>query len=244
MVAVIERLDRDFRRFAPSWWRRPAFPVPALSGTRASRPTRRPSRRNIAAQFPPRRAVEERVARSLPRGEPRAVLVAGGLYAPRVPSCTPSASTSPATSGASGRSSRPHGSVAPADSRATASSASPWVRRRPPGADYLRYKQFLVWAEFPPALATTPRFYPTVVGLFETAHPSSASCASRSQRARHASPAWTSSRLPTMDFNDVRRRCTERFLDYVTFDTRSEETSDTYPSTPGQLVLARHSSTS
>jgi tripeptide aminopeptidase len=43
-----------------------------------------------------------------------------------------------------------------------------------------------------------------------------------------------------MDFNDVRRHCTERFLNYVTFDTRSEETSDTYPSTPGQLVLARH----
>jgi tripeptide aminopeptidase len=43
-----------------------------------------------------------------------------------------------------------------------------------------------------------------------------------------------------MDFNEVRRRCTERFLRYVTFDTRSDEASGTYPSTPGQLVLARH----
>ena len=43
-----------------------------------------------------------------------------------------------------------------------------------------------------------------------------------------------------MDFTDVRRRCTDRFLRYVTFDTRSDEASETYPSTPGQLVLARH----
>ena len=36
---------------------------------------------------------------------------------------------------------------------------------------------------------------------------------------------------------DLQARCTERFLRYVTFDTRSDETSRTYPSTPGQLVL-------
>jgi tripeptide aminopeptidase len=32
----------------------------------------------------------------------------------------------------------------------------------------------------------------------------------------------------------------ERFLKYVSFDTRSDEASETYPSTPGQLVLLRH----
>ena len=31
----------------------------------------------------------------------------------------------------------------------------------------------------------------------------------------------------------------DRFLRYVTYDTQSDETSDTYPSTPGQLVLLR-----
>jgi tripeptide aminopeptidase len=34
--------------------------------------------------------------------------------------------------------------------------------------------------------------------------------------------------------------CVERFLRYVTFDTQSTETSDTYPSTPRQLELLRH----
>jgi tripeptide aminopeptidase len=43
-----------------------------------------------------------------------------------------------------------------------------------------------------------------------------------------------------MDLTQIAASCTERFLRYVTFDTRSSETSDTFPSTPGQLVLQRH----
>ena len=31
----------------------------------------------------------------------------------------------------------------------------------------------------------------------------------------------------------------ERFFEYVTYDTQSSESSDTYPSTPEQLVLLR-----
>jgi tripeptide aminopeptidase len=34
-------------------------------------------------------------------------------------------------------------------------------------------------------------------------------------------------------------RCVEQFLEYVKFDTQSNEHSDTFPSTPGQLVLLR-----
>src|SRR5947209_19599204 len=34
--------------------------------------------------------------------------------------------------------------------------------------------------------------------------------------------------------------CVERFLRYVTFDTQSTETSETYPSTAKQLDLLRH----
>ena len=32
-------------------------------------------------------------------------------------------------------------------------------------------------------------------------------------------------------------QCVELFLDYVKIDTQSSEDSDTFPSTPGQLVL-------
>ncbi len=34
-------------------------------------------------------------------------------------------------------------------------------------------------------------------------------------------------------------RCVELFLEYVKFDTQSSEGSDTFPSTPGQLVLLK-----
>jgi len=34
--------------------------------------------------------------------------------------------------------------------------------------------------------------------------------------------------------------CVQRFLEYVKFDTQSCEDSDTFPSTPGQLLLLRH----
>jgi tripeptide aminopeptidase len=37
-----------------------------------------------------------------------------------------------------------------------------------------------------------------------------------------------------------RNSCVDRFLRYVTYDTQSSETSDTYPSTEKQLVLLRH----
>jgi tripeptide aminopeptidase len=43
-----------------------------------------------------------------------------------------------------------------------------------------------------------------------------------------------------MDVHDLATRCTERFLRYVTFDTQSRERAETFPSTPGQLVLLRH----
>ena len=40
--------------------------------------------------------------------------------------------------------------------------------------------------------------------------------------------------------SDYRTSCVERFLRYVTFDTQSTETSETYPSTAKQLDLLRH----
>jgi len=38
----------------------------------------------------------------------------------------------------------------------------------------------------------------------------------------------------------LRQSCLNRFLEYVTFDTQSDESSETYPSTAKQLVLLKH----
>jgi uncharacterized protein (TIGR02453 family) len=172
MIAVIERLDRDFRRFAPE-----LVASPRVSLFRPYRDTRfsadkTPLKTSIAAQFP---------HAALPKNEspglylevnPRTVLVAGGLYAPSTPQL---------------HAVREH--IAENLGRFRSLAEAPRLRRAGglqgdrlqrvprgftadhPAAEYLRFRQFLVWAEFPASLATTPRFYPTVVGLFETAAP-------------------------------------------------------------------------
>src|SRR3954470_4372551 len=43
-----------------------------------------------------------------------------------------------------------------------------------------------------------------------------------------------------MSDTPLQTSCVERFLRYVTFDTQSTETSETYPSTAKQLDLLRH----
>ncbi len=43
-----------------------------------------------------------------------------------------------------------------------------------------------------------------------------------------------------MSSPEIRSSCVERFLRYVTFDTQSDENSDTFPSTAKQLELLRH----
>jgi tripeptide aminopeptidase len=42
------------------------------------------------------------------------------------------------------------------------------------------------------------------------------------------------------EIRDMKTSCVERFLRYVTFDTQSDENSETYPSTAKQLELLRH----
>jgi uncharacterized protein (DUF2461 family) len=40
-----------------------------------------------------------------------------------------------------------------------------------PAAEYLKYKQFLGFREWPPALMTSPRFWPELVGTFRAVAP-------------------------------------------------------------------------
>ena len=172
MVAVIERLDRDFRRFAPE-----LVASPRVSLFRPYRDTRfsadkTPIKTNIAAQFPHSALSKNESPGLYLEVNPRAVLVAGGLYAPS------SAQLHAVREHIASNLGRFRSIVEAPRLRRAGGLQGDRLQRIPrgfaadhPAADYLRYKQFLVWAEFPPALATTPRFYPTVVGLFETAAP-------------------------------------------------------------------------
>jgi uncharacterized protein (TIGR02453 family) len=172
MVAVVAQLDQDFRRFAPD-----LVASPRVSVFRIYRDTRfsadkTPLKTSIAAQFP---------HAALPKNEspglylevnPAAVLVAGGLYAPST------AQLQAVREHVAGNLARFRSIVEAPRLRRAGGLQGDRLQRVPrgfaadhPAADYLRYRQFLVWAEYPAALATTSRFYPTVVGLFETAAP-------------------------------------------------------------------------
>ena len=173
MVAVIEQLDRDFRAFAPD-----LVASPKLSLYRIYRDTRfsedkSPLKTHIGAFFP---------HRALPKNESpglylevntRTVLAAGGLYMPTSPQLHA------IRSHLLGNVGRFRSLVeAPAFRRVTGGLQGDQLLRVPrgfppddPAADYLRYRQFLVWREWPASLATSPRFYATVLGLFRTAAP-------------------------------------------------------------------------
>src|SRR5438128_411278 len=71
--------------------------------------------------------------------------------------------------------------------------------------------------------------------------------AARARRARRRGRSrWISARPPlSLEYDmpqttSIRTSVVERFLRYVTYDTKSAEHSDTYPSTLKQLVLLDH----
>jgi uncharacterized protein (TIGR02453 family) len=173
MVDVIEALDRDFRSFAPEL---DASPVRSLY--RMYRDTRftedkTPLKTHIAAVFPVKGLGKNQGPGLYLEVSPRGVLVAGGLYAPQ------SADLLAVRQHLATNHNHFRSIVeAPGFKRHAGGLQGDRLTRVPrgfdagnPAADYLRYRQFLVWREFPAALATRPAFYGTVVGVFEHAAP-------------------------------------------------------------------------
>jgi uncharacterized protein (TIGR02453 family) len=104
---------------------------------------------------------------------PKTVLIAGGLYAAGTPQLH-AVRTHLASNLARFRSIV----EAPAFRRVAGGLQGDRLQRVPrgfdaadPAAEYLKYRQFLAWREFPAALATLPRFYPTVLKVFRLAAP-------------------------------------------------------------------------
>lgn len=173
MAALIAQLDRDFRSFAPE-----LAAAPAVSLFRIYRDTRfsedkSPLKTQVGAVFPHRQLPRKAGACLYVEIGPDGTLVAGGIHAP-----TPEelrrirlhiADTYP----------RLRAIVrAPAFLRHTGGLDGDRLSRVPrgfaadhPAAEYLRYKQWLGWANHPAAFATTPAFYPAVVRTFRAVMP-------------------------------------------------------------------------
>ena len=168
MTAIIERLADDFRAFAPE-----LVASPKASMYRIYRDTRfsenkTPYKTHVAAVFPPRGLPKHEGAACTSTCRPRRSGSAAACTRRRRRNCTPSASTSRPTSNSS----------APSSSRRDFKKylgklEGERLQRVPRGfpkdhaaAEYLKFRQFLAGAEFPPALATSPKFYGTLLSSF------------------------------------------------------------------------------
>lgn len=173
MVEVIEALDRDFRRFAPE-----LVATPKVSLFRIYRDTRfsedkSPFKVHVGAVFPVRGLPKVAGPGLYVEVNPKAVFVAGGAYMPMPPDLLAMRQHIAANL------SRFRSVVeAPGFVKATGGLQGESLQRMPkgfapdhPAAELLRRKQFVVWREFPATLATSPRFYPTLLRVFEAAAP-------------------------------------------------------------------------
>jgi uncharacterized protein (TIGR02453 family) len=173
MVAVIEQLAADFRRFAPE-----ILATPKASLYRIYRDTRfsddkSPLKTQISASFR---------WRDLPKGEaaglyfevnPGWVWMGGGFYSPETRHLVRIrqhiANTYPEIQviERSARFKRTMGTLQ--GDRLTRVPRG--FVKDDPAAEYLKYKHFVAGREFPPELATTDRFYPTLLSTFRAIMP-------------------------------------------------------------------------
>jgi len=173
MIALVERLASDVRRFAPD-----LVASPRASLYRIQRDTRfsadkAPFKTQVGAIFP---------HKALPRHEgaglyleigPDGVMIAGGIYMPQPPELHALREHLAANAA------RLRSLVeSPVFRRAAGPVTGASLQRVPrgfppdhPAAEYLKLKQFLFGRDYPAAFATSPKFYREVVTLFERMAP-------------------------------------------------------------------------
>jgi uncharacterized protein (TIGR02453 family) len=173
MIAMIEQLAIDFRSFAPD-----LVASPKVSMFRIYRDTRfsenkAPYKTHVSAVFPSRRLAKHQGAGLYFHVSPDEVWIGGGMYAPDTIQL---------------QAVREHIAAnlrrfrviveSPAFKRSVGPLEGERLQRVPRGfpkdheaSAYLRYRQYLAGRELPPAVATSPRFYGTVVSLFRKTAP-------------------------------------------------------------------------
>ena len=173
MVGFIERLATDLRAFAPD-----LIASPKVSLYRIYRDTRfsenkTPYKTHVAAVFPCRTLPKHQGAGLYFHVSPDEVWIGGGMYAPDT-------SQIQAVREHIARNVRRLRTIveSPSFRRTVGRLEGERLQRVPRGfpkdheaAEYLRFRQFLAGAEFPPAFATKPRFYATVVKVFREVSP-------------------------------------------------------------------------
>jgi uncharacterized protein (TIGR02453 family) len=173
MIAVVEQLAKDFRRFAPELEASPKTSIFRIYRDTRFSDDKSPYKTQVAAAFRDRR---------LPRGEsaglyvevaPGWVWIGGGYYAPETPQLARIRKHISETYPEIDRLTR-----RAAFKRAVGVLEGERLTRVPrgfskddPAAEYLKYRSFLAGREFPAAFATSPGFYPALVATFKAIMP-------------------------------------------------------------------------
>jgi uncharacterized protein (TIGR02453 family) len=173
MIAFVERLAADFRDFAPELVASPKVSMYRIHRDTRFSPNKAPYKTHAAAVFPPRGLPKHEGAGLYFHISPDEVWIGGGMYAPQTPQLVAV---------------REH--IAANLQHLRAIVESPGFRRHvgrlegarlqrvPRGfpkdheaAEYLKFRQFLAGREFPPAFATSPKFYGALLTVFRQVAP-------------------------------------------------------------------------
>jgi len=167
MVAVVEALDRDFRRFAPELEANPKKAIYRIYRDTRFSADKTPLKTHIAAYFPHRDLGKANGAGLYLHIEPKVTMFAGGMYAPMPPQLR-------ALRAYIAENGKRFRSIveAPAFRTAFEWQGDPQTRvprgyaADHPAADYLKCTRFVAWVEHPAAFATTSEFYPALIEAF------------------------------------------------------------------------------
>ena len=173
MTAIVERLAVDLRAFAPELVASPKVSIYRIYRDTRFSDNKTPYKTHVAAVFPTRGLLKHEGAGTYFHISPDEVWIGGGMYSPQPPQLFTV---------------RQH--IADHLKQLRAIVESPGFRKQlgalegdtlkrvprgfpkdHPAAEYLKRTNFVAGAEFPPALATSPAFYKTVLSVFRQVVP-------------------------------------------------------------------------
>ena len=172
ITAVIERLGEEFRHFAPEQMADPKRSLYRIWRDTRFSPDKRPLKTNVAAVFPHRDGDRHTSAGFYLEIAPKWVFAGGGLYRPERPALVRIRERIASDPRAFRRVSESPGMKKMGGLKGEQLARVP--RGYPadhPAAEYLRFKQFVAFREWPPELATSPRFWPELLSTLRAVAP-------------------------------------------------------------------------
>jgi uncharacterized protein (TIGR02453 family) len=173
MTAIVERLAVDLRRFAPELVASPKMSIYRIYRDTRFSENKTPYKTHVAASFPTRGLAKHEGAGAYFHVSPDEVWIGGGMYMPQP------AQLVAVREHIAGHVRQLRAIVeSPRFKKQVGPLGGDKLKRVPrgypadhPAAEYLKYRHFVAGAEFPPAFATGPAFYKTVLTVFRQITP-------------------------------------------------------------------------